>query len=142
MGVWLGVVGVTALPTPTSHNTTQQKPPPPLSTVGACPEVALLSGGGGGVGLGLIEAEAVSGPRSYEDLGERVGAGAGDEALGGVECHVVDGLLELLAVGGELLDAGLVLQTPQADRAVVAFGRADREKDQLKFNIQTTARSC
>lgn len=60
------------------------------------------------------------GRRSYEDLGERVGPGAGDEGLGGVERHVVDGLLELLAVRRELLDARLVVQVPQPDGAVVA----------------------
>lgn len=58
--------------------------------------------------------------RSYEDLGERVGPGAADVALGGVERHVMDGLLRLLAVGGELLDAGLALHVPQTDGAVVA----------------------
>lgn len=57
---------------------------------------------------------------SYEDLGKRVGAGAADVALGRVERHVVDGLLELLAVGGELLDAGSTLHVPQTHRAVVA----------------------
>lgn len=57
--------------------------------------------------------------RSYEDLGERVGAGAADVALGWVERHVVDRLLELLAVGGELLDARLALHVPQTDRTVV-----------------------
>lgn len=34
----------------------------------------------------------------------------------------MDGLVELLAVGRELLDAGLALQVPQADGAVVAWG--------------------
>lgn len=56
---------------------------------------------------------------SYENLGEGVGAGAADVALGGVERHVVDRLLELLAVGGELLDARFTLHVPQADGAVV-----------------------
>lgn len=58
--------------------------------------------------------------RSYEDLGERVGPGAADVALGGVERHVVDGLVRLLAVRCEFLDARLALHVPQADGAVVA----------------------
>ena len=57
--------------------------------------------------------------RSYKDLSERVGPGAADVAFGGMERHIVDGLLELLAVCGELLDAGLTLHVPQTDRAVV-----------------------
>lgn len=59
-------------------------------------------------------------PGSYEDLGEGVGSGAGDVALGRVERHVVDGLVELLAVGRELLDARLALEVPQSEGAVVA----------------------
>lgn len=57
--------------------------------------------------------------RSYKDLSERVGPGTADVALGGVERYIVDGLLELLAVGGELLDAGFALHVPQTDRTVV-----------------------
>ena len=56
---------------------------------------------------------------SYEHLGQGVGPGAGYVAFGGVERHVVDGLLELLPVRRELLDAGLALQVPQTDGAVV-----------------------
>lgn len=59
-------------------------------------------------------------PGSYKDLGEGVRSGAGDVALGRVERHVVDGLVKLLAVGGELLDARLALEVPQTDGAVVA----------------------
>lgn len=57
--------------------------------------------------------------RSYENLGERVGSAAANVALGGVERHVVDGLLTLLAVSRELLHACLALQVPQTDGAVV-----------------------
>lgn len=85
-----------------------------------------MLGGGQGSSRRRWRWRSSQGSRSYEDLGERVGPGAGDEALGGVERHVVDGLLKLLAVGGELLDASLVLQTPQADGAVVAC-KGDRE---------------
>lgn len=60
-------------------------------------------------------------PGSYKDLGEGVGPGAGDVALGRVERHVMDGLVKLLAVGCELLDARLTLQVPQSDGAVVAW---------------------
>lgn len=64
--------------------------------------------------------------RSYEDLGERVGPGAADVALGGVERHVVDRLLKLLAVGGELLDARFTLHVPQTDGAVVTWEGGER----------------
>ncbi len=69
--------------------------------------------------------------RSYEDLSERVGPGAADVALGGVERHVVDRLLELLAVGGELLDARLDLHVPQTDRAVVTW-REERQSMRME----------
>lgn len=59
---------------------------------------------------------------SYEDFGESVRPGAGDVAFGRVERHVVDRLLKLLPVGRELLDAGLALQVPKADGAVVTCG--------------------
>lgn len=61
------------------------------------------------------------GGASHKDLGERVGAGAADVTLGGVERHVVDGLVELPAVGGELLDARSALHVPQADGTVVTW---------------------
>lgn len=67
--------------------------------------------------------------RSYEDLGEGIGPGAADVALGRVERHVVDRLLELLTVGGELLDARFALHVPQADGAVMTW--RDRQK---RFN--------
>lgn len=38
----------------------------------------------------------------------------------------MDGLLELLAVSGELLDARLALHVPQTDRAVVTW-RKERQ---------------
>lgn len=65
--------------------------------------------------------------RSYEDLSESVGPGAADVALGRVERHVVDGLLALLAVSRELLHARLALQIPQADGAVVTWGREQKK---------------
>ncbi len=61
------------------------------------------------------------GQRSYEDFGEGVGSGAADVAHGGVERHVVDGLVELLPVSRELLDARLALHVPQTHRAVVTW---------------------
>lgn len=61
-------------------------------------------------------------PRLHVDPGEGVGAGGGDVGLGGVEGHVVDGLLALLAVGRDLLDARLAVQVPQAQGAVVTWG--------------------
>lgn len=93
----------------------------------------MLVGGAGG-------RQAV--PGSYEDFGERVGPGAGDVALGRVERNIVDGLVELLAVRRELLDARLVLQVPQPDGAVVACKSQDRNyirysSKALKPYIQT-----
>lgn len=56
---------------------------------------------------------------SYEDLGEGIRTGAGDVAFGRVEGHVVDGLVKLLPVGSELLDARFTLQVPQTNGAVM-----------------------
>lgn len=70
------------------------------------------------------------GRQSYEDPGERVGPGAADIALGGVERHVVDGLFELLAVSGELLDARLALHVPQTDGAVVTWWEEPKAANQ------------
>lgn len=53
------------------------------------------------------------------DPGEGVGAGRGNVRLGGVEGHVVDGLLALLTVSRDFLDAGLTVQVPQTQGAVV-----------------------
>lgn len=53
------------------------------------------------------------------DPGQGVGSGRGDEGLGRVEGHVVDGLFALLPVGRDLLDAGLTVQVPETQRAVV-----------------------
>ncbi|MEQ2301194.1 hypothetical protein AMECASPLE_033398 [Ameca splendens] len=58
---------------------------------------------------------------SYKDLGECVSSGAADVAFSWVECHIVDGLVKLLSVGGELLDAGLTLHVPQTDGAVMTW---------------------
>lgn len=73
--------------------------------------------------------------RSYEDLGQRVGPGAADVALCGVERHVVDGLLELLAVSGELLDARLALHVPQADGAVVTWQEEQRQPIRAEVGV-------
>lgn len=56
---------------------------------------------------------------SHEDLGQRVGTGAAHVALGWVKRHIMDGLVELPAVGGELLDARSALHVPQTDGTVV-----------------------
>ena len=66
----------------------------------------------------------VGSQRSYENLGEGVGAGAGDVALCGVKGHGVDGLVELPAVGAELLQTRPGLHGPETDRAVMTC-RAD-----------------
>lgn len=57
---------------------------------------------------------------SYEDLGQGIGTGAGDEGLAGVAGHGVDRLLVFLTVGRDLLHARLVVQAPQAQGAVMA----------------------
>lgn len=75
--------------------------------------------------------------RSYEDLGKRVGPGAADVALGGVERDVVDRLFELLAVSGELLDARLALHVPETDGAVVTW---KRERDQRGWRKESCIR--
>src|SRR4029434_296573 len=48
--------------------------------------------------------------------------GAGDVGLGRVEGHVVDALVRLLPVGGDLLHARLAVQVPQAHLTVMAWG--------------------
>lgn len=57
---------------------------------------------------------------SDKDLGKCICASAGNEGLGGVEGHIVNGLIVLLPVGRDLLHARPVVQHPQAHRAVVA----------------------
>lgn len=56
---------------------------------------------------------------SHKDLGKRVGASAAHVALSWVKRHIMDGLVELPAVGGELLDARSALHVPQTDGTVV-----------------------
>ena len=56
---------------------------------------------------------------SYEHLGQRVGAGAGDVRFGGVESHVVDRLVELLPVRRDFLNARFAIQIPQTDATIV-----------------------
>lgn len=60
-----------------------------------------------------------TGDASNKDLGKRVGTSTAHVALGGVKRHVVDGLAELPAVGGEFLDACSALHVPQTDGTVV-----------------------
>lgn len=57
---------------------------------------------------------------SDKDLGKCICAGTGDEGLGRVERHVVNGLVVFLPVGCDLLHAGPVVQHPQTHRAIVA----------------------
>lgn len=47
----------------------------------------------------------------------------------------MDGLVELLTVGGELLDAGLTLHVPQTDRTVVTWRKAaaNQNEEQRSF---------
>lgn len=56
------------------------------------------------------------------DPGEGVGAGGGDEGLGRVEGHVVDGLFALLPVSGDFLNARFTVQVPETQGAVVTWG--------------------
>lgn len=53
------------------------------------------------------------------DPGEGVGAGRGDEGLGRVEGHIVDGLFALLPVSGDFLNARFTVQVPETQGAVV-----------------------
>lgn len=57
---------------------------------------------------------------SHKNLGKCVCAGAGDEGLGRVEGHVVNGLVVLLPVGSDFLHTRPVVQHPKTHRAVVA----------------------
>lgn len=57
---------------------------------------------------------------SDKDLGECICASTGNERLGRVEGHVMNGLVVLFPVGRDLLHARPVVQHPQTDRAVVA----------------------
>lgn len=57
---------------------------------------------------------------SYEDLGQGVGASTGNEGLARVAGDSVDGLLVLLAVGRDLLNARFIVQAPQSQGAVMA----------------------
>lgn len=68
---------------------------------------------------------------SDKDLGKCICAGAGNEGLGRVERHVMNGLVVLLPVGRDLLHARPVVQHPQAHRAVVAYRgqKTDGNKD-------------
>lgn len=63
---------------------------------------------------------------SYEDLGQGVGACAGNEGLAGVAGDSVDGLLVLLAVGCDLLHARFVVQAPEPQGAVVTCAGGSR----------------
>lgn len=59
------------------------------------------------------------GVQSYKNLGKRVSTGAADIAHGWVERHSMDGLLKLLTVSCDLLDARLGFHVPQTHRGVV-----------------------
>lgn len=66
---------------------------------------------------------------SDKDLGKCICASTGDEGLGRVECHVVNGLVVLLPMSCDLLHACPVVQHPQAHRAIVACrGQSGNEK--------------
>ena len=56
---------------------------------------------------------------SDEDLRESVGTGARDIGLAGVKSDVEDALVKLFAVRRYLLHAGLGLEVPKANAAVV-----------------------
>lgn len=51
-----------------------------------------------------------------------------------MERHVMDGLVKLLAVRRELLDAGLALEVPQADGAVVAWKARKKKQKYYAMN--------
>lgn len=53
------------------------------------------------------------------DPGEGVGSGGSNVGLRGVESHIVDGFLALLAVSCDLLNARFTVEVPQTQRAVV-----------------------
>lgn len=65
------------------------------------------------------QSAATSPPRLDVDPGEGVSSGGGDVGLGGVEGHVVDGLLALLTVSRDLLNACFTVEVPQTQGAVV-----------------------
>lgn len=58
---------------------------------------------------------------SYKHFGESICPGAGNVAFRWMKRYIVDGLLKLLPVSCELLDAGFTLQVPQANRAVMTW---------------------
>lgn len=66
--------------------------------------------------------------RLHIDPGEGIGARGGDEGLGRVEGHVIDGLLTLLPVSGDLLNARFTVKVPEPQGAVVTWGRQARIK--------------
>ncbi len=78
--------------------------------------------------------------RSDKNLGKCIGAGAGNEGLGRVEGHIMNGLIVLLPVGRDLLHARPVVQHPQAHRAVVAC-RGQREKERERETNDDVMRS-
>lgn len=57
------------------------------------------------------------------DPGEGICTCGGNVGLGGVEGHVVNGLLTFLPVSRDLLYARLTIQVPQTQRTVVTCGR-------------------
>lgn len=64
--------------------------------------------------LGTPDLTRMTTALSDKDLGKCVCACAGNEGLGRVEGHVMNGLIMLLPVGSDLLHARPVVQHPQA----------------------------
>lgn len=62
---------------------------------------------------GLQVITRMTGAVSDKDFGECICASTGDEGLGRVERHVVNGLVMFLPVGCDLLHTGPVIQHPQ-----------------------------
>lgn len=69
---------------------------------------------------------------SDKNLGKCICASAGDEGLGRVEGHIMNGLVVLLPVGRDLLHARPVVQHPQAHRAVVACRGQRKRRDHVR----------
>lgn len=73
---------------------------PPSSSVSFCPSCGCRTQNGAVL--------------SHKDLGECICPSAGNEGLGRVEGHVMNSLIMLLPVGGDLLHTSPVFQHPQA----------------------------
>lgn len=62
--------------------------------------------------LGTLHLTRTTTVMSDKDFGKCICAGAGNEGLGRVEGHVMNGLIMLLPVGSDLLHARPVVQHP------------------------------